>query len=181
VAFGGSEKDFNFASLDAIDEKSTQAEMLGEADRAELIAALKRQNEALREGGAWLYRVERSGGAALPEGFDAAAFAEDLAAIASRPFYAAIPMRVRAPEPRLVAADRWPVLSADETSLVLLSPEHFYAVDADGREYHEFMRVVASPARARRARGERPAAGVARRRRRGGCGPGDSHRGNPRR
>jgi hypothetical protein len=141
---GGGTEDFNFASLDAIDEKSTQAEMLGEADRAELIAALKRQNEALREGGAWLYRVERSGGAALPEGFDAAAFAEDLAAIASRPFYASIPMRVRAAEPRLVPAERWPIFSADETSLVLLSPEHFYAIDAAGREYHEFTRVAAS-------------------------------------
>jgi hypothetical protein len=70
--------------------------------------------------------------------------AKGLAAIASRPFYAAIPMRVRAPEPRLVPAERWPVLSADETSLVLLSPEHFYAIDAAGREYHEFTRVTAT-------------------------------------
>jgi hypothetical protein len=28
--------------------------------------------------------------------------------------------------------------------VVLLSPEHFYAVDSAGREYHEFTRVAAS-------------------------------------
>lgn len=115
----------NLKNLDRVDNET----------RASIMMTLQGQEKALQNG-VWIYTVQNVTPTSLPD-FDNALFLKGIGELKATPGFK-LPDGMKSPA--FSAADLV-VLEKSDNELVLLSPVQCYAVDENGRESHEFVRL----------------------------------------